>query len=125
MLVFIGSQTALELVVCAELVQPCDERLQRLVPLAALVERLGGSVHQFIGKAVRKRLEHRFWIIAPREHPHRTLDFTAAPVLFGFAKLARQRHPFPRRHPSPGPTLLRGDDYTGTADCSDSRSVDR
>jgi len=27
-----------------------------------------------------KRFKHRFWIVAPREHPHRTLDFAAARV---------------------------------------------
>src|SRR5258706_14811634 len=100
MLVFIGSQTALELVVCAELVQPCYECLQRLVPLAALVERLGGSGLLFIGKAVRKRLEHRVWIAAPAQDPHHTRAFTAAPVLGAFPELAAERRTYARLLPS-------------------------
>src|SRR5882672_4827777 len=109
--------TAPKLVARAELVQPCHERLERLVLLAALVERLGGSVHQFVGKAVRKRFKHRFWIVAPGEHPHRTLDFTAARVLGGFAKLADERHHFTRLHPVQEGPDLRLDDHLGLSDC--------
>ena len=73
-------------------------------------------MHQLVGKAVRERLEHCFWIVASSEHPRGTFDFAAARFLCRFTQLADERHHFARLHPMQERSDLGFNDHFGLRD---------